>query len=190
MKELLSQYRLIGLRIQSRLERIAFFKGYPNTEEHCRRLYDEVKELKKTQEHIAGLIDSLSEPYKSVLRLRFIEGKTVEDTAEELHYSYRWLMRLQKMRLRCLSLDIFLLSSLSILLGGETMSLKQKRLCADLTQKELSALSGIGDIKISNIETGKIKPENIRLSTALKLAKALRCRPDELLEEVSDHAGV
>lgn len=70
------------------------------------------------------------------------------------------------------------------------MSLKQKRLCADLTQKELSALSGIGDIKISNIETGKIKPENIRLSTALKLAKALRCRPDELLEEVSDHAGV
>ncbi len=102
MKELLSQYRLIGLRIQSRLERIAFFKGYPNTEEHCRRLYDEVKELKKTQEHIAGLIDSLSEPYKSVLRLRFIEGKTVEDTAEELHYSYRWLLRLQKNALKML----------------------------------------------------------------------------------------
>ena len=70
------------------------------------------------------------------------------------------------------------------------MSLKQKRLCADLTQRELSALSGVGDVKISNIETGKIKPENITLKTALKLAKALRCRPDELLEEVSDHAGL
>lgn len=96
MKELLSQYRLIGLRIQSRLDRIAFYKGYPNTEEHYRYLYDEVKELKKAQERIAGLIASLPEPYKSILRLRFIEGKTLEAAAEELHYSYRWLMRLQK----------------------------------------------------------------------------------------------
>lgn len=69
------------------------------------------------------------------------------------------------------------------------MSLKQKRLCAELTQRELSALSGVGDIKISNIETGKIKAENITLKTALRLAKALRCRPDELLE-ASENAGI
>lgn len=70
------------------------------------------------------------------------------------------------------------------------MGLKELRIKKGYTQKGLAEATGLSDIKISNIETGKIKPENITLKTALKLAKALRCRPDELLEEVSDHAGV
>lgn len=70
------------------------------------------------------------------------------------------------------------------------MGLKELRIKKGYTQKGLAEATGLSDVKISYIEHGKIKPENIRLSTALKLAKALRCRPDELLEEVSDHAGV
>lgn len=96
MKNLLQQYRLIGLCVQSRLERIDFFREYPNAKEHCRQLGAEVKELKKTQERIAGSIDALPEPYKSVLRLRFIEGRTIETTAEELGLTPRWVQTLQK----------------------------------------------------------------------------------------------
>lgn len=70
------------------------------------------------------------------------------------------------------------------------MSLKQIRKQRGLTQKELGALANISDIKICYIETGKIKIENIRFKTALKLARALGCSPDELLDEVSDNAGL
>lgn len=113
MKNYLSQYRLIGLRVQSRLERIAFFKDYPNTEEHCRHLYDEVKELKKTQERIAGLIDSLSEPYKSVLGLKYVEGYTLEAIAEKLNYTYRWTQALQRQAIEVLktSAEKFILTN-------------------------------------------------------------------------------
>ena len=69
------------------------------------------------------------------------------------------------------------------------MSLKKERLSAGLTQKELGELAGISDVKISYIENGRIKPENILLRTALKLAKALNCEPSQLLED-DDNAGL
>lgn len=63
------------------------------------------------------------------------------------------------------------------------MSLKKMRNKKGLTQKELGALTKISDVKISYIEHGKIKPENITLKTALKLCEVLECQPSELLDE-------
>lgn len=50
------------------------------------------------------------------------------------------------------------------------MGLKEKRLEKGMTLKELAAVSGVHYMKIYQIETGKIKPENITLRNALKLA--------------------
>lgn len=61
------------------------------------------------------------------------------------------------------------------------MGLKEKRLEKGMTLKELAAASGVHYMKIYQIETDKIKPENITLRNALKLAKALGCTPEELL---------
>ena len=51
----------------------------------------------------------------------------------------------------------------------------------EVAKWQLAELSGVHYMKIHQIETGKIKPENITLKNALKLAKALGCTPDELL---------
>lgn len=69
------------------------------------------------------------------------------------------------------------------------MSLRDLRQAKGLTQKELAERAGISDVKISYLETGKIKVENIMLRTALKLARALECWPEDLLEDTS-HAGL
>ncbi len=61
------------------------------------------------------------------------------------------------------------------------MGLREKRLEKGLTLKELSELSGVHYIKIQQIETGKIKPENMTLKNAEKLANALGCSTSELL---------
>lgn len=61
------------------------------------------------------------------------------------------------------------------------MGLREKRLEKGLTLKELAELSGVHYMKIHQIETGKIKPENVTLKNALKLANALGCKPEELL---------
>ena len=50
-----------------------------------------------------------------------------------------------------------------------------------MTLKGLAALSGVNYMKIHQIETGKINPENIALKTAVKLAKALDCKPEDIL---------
>ncbi len=63
------------------------------------------------------------------------------------------------------------------------MGLREKRLAKDLTLKQLAELSGVHYIKIHQIETGKIKLENITLRNAVKLAEALGCTPDELLNK-------
>ena len=55
----------------------------------------QAKELLAARDNINAVVDSLAEPYRTVLYLRFIEGHTVEKTAEIMFYSYRWLMRLQ-----------------------------------------------------------------------------------------------
>ena len=52
----------------------------------------------------------------------------------------------------------------------------------NLSRAELSKASGIRYQKIRDIEVGIIKPENITLKTAIKLAQALECDPAELMK--------
>ena len=66
-RNMLNSYKLLSLRADLRYEKISFYKKY----------------------------NAAGEPYRTVLYLRFIEGHTVEKTAEIMFYSYRWLMRLQ-----------------------------------------------------------------------------------------------
>ena len=61
------------------------------------------------------------------------------------------------------------------------MGLREKRLEKELTLKKLAELSGIHYMKIQQIETGKIKPENMTLKNAVKLANALDCSTKDLL---------
>jgi transcriptional regulator with XRE-family HTH domain len=63
------------------------------------------------------------------------------------------------------------------------MGLRELRKAKGLTLHGLSRLSGVNPVKIQHIETGRIKTEHIMLRTAVKLARALGCTPDELLTE-------
>lgn len=51
-----------------------------------------------------------------------------------------------------------------------------------LTLKGLAAKSGVNYMKIHQIETGKINPQNIALKTAVKLSAALDCKPEDILK--------
>lgn len=62
-----------------------------------------------------------------------------------------------------------------------TFHLKKERLKKGITQIELSEKSGVKQSIISNIETGDTK--NPRLDTALRLAAALGCKLDDLVED-------
>lgn len=62
------------------------------------------------------------------------------------------------------------------------MRLKDLREARNLSRAELSKASGIRYQKIRDIEVGIIKPENITLKTAIKLAQALECDPAELMK--------
>lgn len=57
--------------------------------------------------------------------------------------------------------------------------LRSLRLKQKLTLRDLERLSGVDYSSISKIETGAVQP---KLSTILKLAKALNISLDELLE--------
>ena len=63
------------------------------------------------------------------------------------------------------------------------MGLREKRLEKGLTLHGLAKLSGVNYMKIHQIEHEKIKPENITLRVAIKLAEALDCTPKDLLPE-------
>lgn len=62
------------------------------------------------------------------------------------------------------------------------MGLKDLRTAKGYSRSELAKISGIRYQKIRDIEVGIIKPENIALKTAVKLAAALECDPDELMK--------
>jgi len=62
------------------------------------------------------------------------------------------------------------------------MGLEKLREAAAMTQLELAEKAGVHNVKISQIELGVIKPENITLRTAQRLAQALGCEPKDLLE--------
>lgn len=61
------------------------------------------------------------------------------------------------------------------------MGLREKRLEKGWTLKELSKRSGVHLVKIQQIESGKIKAENMSLRNARKLADALGCSTKDLL---------
>ena len=62
------------------------------------------------------------------------------------------------------------------------MGLKDLRAAKGLSRSELAKISGIRYQKIRDIEVGIIKPENIALKTAVKLAAALGCDPAEWMK--------
>ena len=98
---MLNSYKLLSLRADLRYEKISFYKKYnaageiEECTEHTGMWARQAKELLAARDNINAVVDSLAEPYRTVLYLRFIEGHTVEKTAEIMFYSYRWLMRLQ-----------------------------------------------------------------------------------------------
>ncbi len=63
------------------------------------------------------------------------------------------------------------------------MSLKEQRKKKGLTLHELADKSGVHYIKIHQIESGKIKAENMILKNGLKLSDALGCHPKDLLDK-------
>lgn len=69
------------------------------------------------------------------------------------------------------------------------MSLKRIREARGLNPRELAELSGVHVVKIYQIEAEKIKPENIRLKNAVRLANALNCRCEDLLGDTEDQLG-
>ncbi len=94
-RNMLDSYKLFSLRADLRYEKIRFYKKYNAAGEYCEVLARQAKELLAVRDNIKTMVDSLAEPYRTVLYLRFIEGHSVEKTAEIMFYSYRWLMRLQ-----------------------------------------------------------------------------------------------
>lgn len=70
------------------------------------------------------------------------------------------------------------------------MGLKDLREAKNLSRAELAKLSGIRYQKIRDIEVGVIKPENITLKTALKLAAALDCQPEDLTKPDKEESDV
>lgn len=66
--------------------------------------------------------------------------------------------------------------------GQFAVNLRRLRENAELTQDGLSDLSGLHTTEISRLERGVRDP---RLSTIVRLARALRVEPAQLLAEVS-----
>ena len=62
------------------------------------------------------------------------------------------------------------------------MGLKDLRLAKCYTLHGLADKSGVNYQKIWQIENGVIKPENIALKTAVKLADALECDAADLMQ--------
>lgn len=62
------------------------------------------------------------------------------------------------------------------------MGLREIRKAKGLTLKALAEKADVHYMKIHQIESGKINPENIALKTAVKLANALDCQPEDILK--------
>lgn len=62
------------------------------------------------------------------------------------------------------------------------MGLRELRKEKGYTLHGLAEVSGVNYMKIHQIETGKINPQNIALKTAVKLSKALGCKPEDILK--------
>ena len=99
-KEFLQQYALLKVRANVKLERIDLWQEYQEYEpvqELCRDIFSEAKELMRLAFETEELIKQadISDQYKTVLYLRYIEGKTAKDSAKTLGVVKRWCQRLQ-----------------------------------------------------------------------------------------------
>lgn len=61
--------------------------------------------------------------------------------------------------------------------------LKEIRTSKKLSRRELALLSGIPEITIQSLETGITNPDNVKLSTLIALAKALKCKIADLVDD-------
>lgn len=59
--------------------------------------------------------------------------------------------------------------------------LRDKRLEKGLTRAELASKSGVHPVKIAQYEDETLRPENMTLRNALKLADALECDPRDFV---------
>ena len=62
---------------------------------------------------------------------------------------------------------------------GNLEIIRKKR---GLTRRELALLSGVKEITIHHLEKGATDVNNVKLSTLVKLAKALHCKVIDLLD--------
>lgn len=54
--------------------------------------------------------------------------------------------------------------------------LKEKRQAKKLSQRELGEISGVHEMTIKALENGTNNPDEAKISTLIKLAKALKCK--------------
>lgn len=59
--------------------------------------------------------------------------------------------------------------------------LKELREAKGWTREQLAEKSGVSVRSIEGYEQGKLKTERMALATAVNIAKALRCKPQDLL---------
>ena len=67
------------------------------------------------------------------------------------------------------------------------MKLKEIRKAMGMTQNQLAETSGVPQSKIGRIECGLIKSGNMTLAVASKLANALGCHAEDLLDLEQDN---
>ena len=65
-------------------------------------------------------------------------------------------------------------------------SLKEIRTNKGLSRRELAELSGVNEQTIVALEIGKNDPSEAKISTLIKLAKALRCKVRHLYPQEKD----
>lgn len=96
-KEFLQQYALLRTQAEARLNRVNFWQDCEAGKEYCKDCIAEAKRLVTLERDIAGLITQadISEQYKTVLYLRYIEGQTIDDSAKTLGLTRRWCQTLQ-----------------------------------------------------------------------------------------------
>lgn len=61
------------------------------------------------------------------------------------------------------------------------LELKILRKSKNLTRDELSELSGVPKVTIQTLEDGKVDTDNVKLSTLIKLASALKVKVRKIL---------
>ena len=63
------------------------------------------------------------------------------------------------------------------------MTLKERRIDAGLSRRELAEKTGLGQRTIQAWEEGTLKLANAAYISIIRLAKALRCEPDDLFPD-------